>query len=76
MEGIAVFDNEGRLWAEQPIYFQLAFALDRVKALAPRHPEWKECQLFEEFPPRQKAASFTIDQALAKMREAASGAGH
>jgi hypothetical protein len=52
MEGIAVFDNEGRLWAEQPIYFQLAFALDRVKALAPRHPEWKECQLFEEFRPR------------------------
>ena len=47
-----MFDNEGRLWAEQPIYFQLAFAIDRVKALATRHPEWKECQLFEEFPPR------------------------
>src|SRR5262245_38295890 len=38
---IAVFDNDGTLWAEQPVYFQLAFALDRIKALAPQHPEWK-----------------------------------
>ncbi len=40
-ERIATFDNDGALWAEQPMYFQLAFALDRVKALAPKHPEWK-----------------------------------
>ena len=40
-ERIATFDNDGTLWAEQPLYFQLAFALDRVKALAPQHPEWK-----------------------------------
>jgi phosphoglycolate phosphatase-like HAD superfamily hydrolase len=40
-ERIAVFDNDGTLWLEQPMYTQLAFALDRVKALAPRHPEWK-----------------------------------
>jgi hypothetical protein len=40
-ERIATFDNDGTLWAEQPIYFQVQFALDRVKALAPRHPEWK-----------------------------------
>src|SRR5262249_34443677 len=40
-ERIATFDNDGTLWAEQPMYFQLAFALDRVKALAPQHPEWK-----------------------------------
>jgi phosphoglycolate phosphatase-like HAD superfamily hydrolase len=39
---IAVFDNDGTLWAEQPLYFQFLFALDRVKALAPQHPEWKE----------------------------------
>ncbi len=39
-ERIATFDNDGTLWAEQPMYFQLAFALDRVKALAPQHPEW------------------------------------
>ena len=40
-ERIAVFDNDGTLWAEQPMYFQVQFALDRVKALAPMHPEWK-----------------------------------
>jgi haloacid dehalogenase-like hydrolase len=40
-ERIATFDNDGTLWAEQPLYFQLLFALDRVKALAPQHPEWK-----------------------------------
>lgn len=46
-ERIAVFDNDGTLWAEQPLYFQGLFALDRVKALAPRHPEWKEQQPFK-----------------------------
>jgi phosphoglycolate phosphatase-like HAD superfamily hydrolase len=40
-ERIAVFDNDGTLWSEQPMYFQLAFALEQVKALAPKHPEWK-----------------------------------
>jgi phosphoglycolate phosphatase-like HAD superfamily hydrolase len=40
-ERIAVFDNDGTLWAEQPLYFQLVYALDQVKALAPKHPEWK-----------------------------------
>ncbi|TXL81538.1 haloacid dehalogenase-like hydrolase [Vineibacter terrae] len=46
-ERIAVFDNDGTLWAEQPAYFQLAFALDRVKAMAPQHPEWKTKQPFK-----------------------------
>jgi phosphoglycolate phosphatase-like HAD superfamily hydrolase len=46
-ERIAVFDNDGTLWSEQPFYFQLAFALDRVKALAPQHPEWKTQQPFK-----------------------------
>jgi phosphoglycolate phosphatase-like HAD superfamily hydrolase len=45
-ERIATFDNDGTLWAEQPMYFQLLFALDRVKALAPQHPEWKEKEPF------------------------------
>jgi phosphoglycolate phosphatase-like HAD superfamily hydrolase len=45
-ERIAVFDNDGTLWAEQPMYFQLAFALDRVKALASQHPEWKDKEPF------------------------------
>ena len=44
---IATFDNDGTLWVEQPMYTQLAFALDRVKALAPLHPEWKEEQPFK-----------------------------
>jgi len=44
---IATFDNDGTLWAEQPIYFQFAFALARVKALAPKHPEWKTKQPFK-----------------------------
>ena len=46
-ERIAVFDNDGTLWSEQPMYVQLAFALDRVKALAPQHPEWREKQPFK-----------------------------
>ena len=45
-ERIATFDNDGTLWAEQPMYFQLLFALDRVKALAPQHPEWKDKEPF------------------------------
>ena len=46
-ERIATFDNDGTLWSEQPAYFQLLFAIDRVKALAPQHPEWKEQQPFK-----------------------------
>jgi hypothetical protein len=45
-ERIATFDNDGCLWAEQPMYFQMLFALDRVKAMAPQHPEWKEKEPF------------------------------
>jgi haloacid dehalogenase-like hydrolase len=44
---IATFDNDGTLWAEQPIYFQFQFAIDRVKALARQHPEWKEQEPFK-----------------------------
>ena len=46
-ERIATFDNDGTLWSEQPAYFQLLFALDRVKALAPEHPEWRTQQPFK-----------------------------
>ena len=45
-ERIATFDNDGTLWAEQPMYCQLAFAIDRVQALAPQHPEWKDTEPF------------------------------
>ncbi len=45
-ERIAVFDNDSTLWAEQPMYFQVLFALDRVRALAPQHPEWQDKEPF------------------------------
>jgi len=46
-ERIAVFDNDGTLWAEKPIYFQFFFILDRIRAMAPDHPEWKTTQPFQ-----------------------------
>jgi phosphoglycolate phosphatase-like HAD superfamily hydrolase len=46
-ERIATFDNDGTLWAEQPIYFQFAFVSDRIKVLAPQHPEWKTTQPYK-----------------------------
>jgi phosphoglycolate phosphatase-like HAD superfamily hydrolase len=46
-ERIATFDNDGTLWCEHPMYFQVAFAMDRVKALAPKHPEWKDKEPFK-----------------------------
>jgi hypothetical protein len=48
-ERIATFDNDGTLWAEQPMYFQFLFAMDRIRVLAPQHPEWKTI-----FPPAVK----------------------
>lgn len=46
-ERIATFDNDGTLWLEQPMYVQLLFALDRIKALAPQHPEWNQLEPFK-----------------------------
>ncbi len=46
-ERVAVFDNDGTLWSEQPMYVQLAFVLDRIKAMAPEHPEWTETEPFK-----------------------------
>jgi len=46
-ERIATFDHDGTLWAEQPMYFQIVFGMDRVRALAPKHPEWKTKQPFK-----------------------------
>jgi hypothetical protein len=43
---VATFDNDGTLWGEQPLYYQLFFAIDRVKALAPQHPEWTDKEPF------------------------------
>ncbi len=47
LDRIATFDNDGTLWVEHPMYTQLAFALDRIKALAPAHPEWQTQQPFK-----------------------------
>jgi hypothetical protein len=47
VERIATFDNDSTLWVEQPMYTQIAFVLDRVKALAPQHPEWQDQQAFK-----------------------------
>src|SRR5688572_19114108 len=46
-ERIATFDNDGTLWCEHPMYFQALFAMDRVRALAPKHPEWKDKEPFK-----------------------------
>ncbi|GLR88505.1 HAD family hydrolase [Bradyrhizobium iriomotense] len=54
-ERIAVFDNDGTLWCEQPIYFQLAFGLDQVRSMAKAHPEWRQ-QPFKAFLSNDKAA--------------------
>ena len=45
-ERIATFDNDGTLWSEQPIYFQVFFVMDRVQAMASDHPEWKDTEPF------------------------------
>ena len=55
-ERIATFDNDGTLWCEMPIYTQFAFAIDRVRELAPQHPEWKNTQPFKAVLENDKAA--------------------
>ena len=59
---IATFDNDGTLWCEQPFYFELAFALDQVKAMAPRHPEWKTTKPFDEVLRQGAKALAEMDQ--------------
>src|SRR4051794_12866867 len=44
---IATFDNDGTLWAEQPVYFQFFYALDKAKSMAPAHPDWKTKEPFK-----------------------------
>jgi phosphoserine phosphatase len=66
-ERIATFDNDGTLWSEQPIYFQLAFALDRVKALAPQHPEWKQKQPFKGILEGDTKAALASERGILEM---------
>ena len=67
-ERIAVFDNDGTLWAEKPMYVQAFFALDRVKTLAPEHPEWKDQEPFKSILAGDiKAALAAGDKALVEL---------
>jgi phosphoglycolate phosphatase-like HAD superfamily hydrolase len=66
-ERVAVFDNDGTLWAEQPMYFQLIFALDQVRALAPEHPEWADTDPFRAViaNDREAMAAFDLPELMA-----------
>ena len=73
-ERIAVFDNDGTLWSEQPVYFQLAFIVDRIKALAPGHPEWKESEPFKSvLEGNPRAALAGGEKAIAELLAATHG---
>jgi phosphoglycolate phosphatase-like HAD superfamily hydrolase len=74
-ERVTVFDQDGTLWCEQPLYTQVMFALDRVKALAPKHPEWREKEPFKSVVAGDHAAvaRFTIQDIEAVMAETHSG---
>lgn len=68
---IAVFDNDGTLWSEQPMPFQVLFMLDRVKAAAPQHPEWKRNPAFRALMAHDNAALAKNQKALLQLIEAA-----
>jgi phosphoglycolate phosphatase-like HAD superfamily hydrolase len=74
-ERIAVFDNDGTLWVEQPLYTQVVFAQDRVKALAPQHPEWKSIEPFKSILSGDNAtlATFSIQDFAKVVAETHSG---
>ncbi len=59
---IATFDNDGTLWSERPYYFQFAFALDQIKAVAPQHPEWAETEPFKTMLSSEPGSVLTGDQ--------------
>jgi phosphoglycolate phosphatase-like HAD superfamily hydrolase len=68
---IATFDNDGTLWCEQPYYFQLAFAFDRIKALAPQHPDWQKRHPFKALLDRDlKTLMASGDKGLLEIVEA------
>ncbi len=63
-ERIAVFDNDGTLWSEQPLYFQFFFLLDQVRAVAPQHPEWKNNPAFKALMANDMAALMREEKRL------------
>jgi len=68
---IAVFDNDGTLWSEQPLYFQFVFMLDQVKAAAPNHPEWKNNPAFKALMAHDYAALASQQKPLLELVAAA-----
>ncbi|NPT39401.1 HAD family hydrolase [Paraburkholderia xenovorans] len=66
-ERIAVFDNDGTLWSEQPLYFQFVFMLDQVKAVAPQHPEWKNNPAFKALIAKDYGALANQQKALLQL---------
>ncbi|HZZ11095.1 MAG TPA: HAD family hydrolase [Paraburkholderia sp.] len=66
-ERIAVFDNDGTLWSEQPLYFQFVFLLDQVKAAAPQHPEWRNNPAFKALVAKDYAALANQEKPLLQL---------
>ncbi|MFM0417906.1 HAD family hydrolase [Paraburkholderia aromaticivorans] len=66
-ERIAVFDNDGTLWSEQPLYFQFVFMLEQVKAAAPQHPEWKNNPAFKALMAKDYGALASQQKALLQL---------
>jgi phosphoglycolate phosphatase-like HAD superfamily hydrolase len=64
---IAVFDNDGTLWSEQPLYFQFVFMLEQVKAVAPQHPEWKDNPAFKALVAKDYGALANQQKALLQL---------
>src|ERR1700753_857385 len=61
-ERIATFDNDGTLWTEQPYYIQFAFAIDQIRALAPRNPDWQDQEPFKSMLTGNAKSVLTGDQ--------------
>jgi phosphoglycolate phosphatase-like HAD superfamily hydrolase len=69
-ERIATFDNDGTLWAEQPIYFQVFYARERVRELLPQHPEWNDQEPFVSLLKGDMKAVARMDNAIPKLMAA------
>ena len=75
-ERIATFDNDGTLWSEHPMYFPQSFTFDRIKVLAPQHPEWKDKQPFKAVLEGDMETLFAADPSTLLELEFATHAGN
>ncbi|CAL8480860.1 HAD family hydrolase [Caballeronia sp. S22] len=66
-ERIAVFDNDGTLWSEQPLYFQFLFLLDQITAAAPNHPEWKGNPAYQAILKKDYGALASLQKPLMRL---------